>query len=278
MQTRISYTWRTMSALDEALSEAARTAAAAWPELRVDEADFCSHLEGLLTDTDPLGSLSRLHVADLFLAFACLKGDPRAWKTFERVHLSRIPLFIGHVDRTPAFADDVRQRLSEKLIGSGPSEGPAKLALYTGRGPLEGWLRIAAKREALNAKRGRKSSGEPSEGFVAPGLDPEMQLLKHRYAKEFNIAFRAMLAELSADERSVLKLHYLDGLTLDEVGKAYGVHRATAARWLASAREKIVEGVHVQLRAKLGKSAPRGASLMNLVKSQLDVSIRKELT
>ena len=36
--------------------------------------------------------------------------------------------------------------------------------------------------------------------------------------------------------RTVLRLHVIEGVTLDGLAVAYGAHRATVARWLASAR------------------------------------------
>ena len=50
-----------------------------------------------------------------------------------------------------------------------------------------------------------------------------------------------------------------------------------AARWLASARQKIVEETMRRLRERLGQSAPNAQSLLSLVKSQLDVSLFKVL-
>ena len=40
---------------------------------------------------------------------------------------------------------------------------------------------------------------------------------------------------LSAQERTVLRLHVLDGLGTDEIGALYKVHRTTVARWQAQA-------------------------------------------
>jgi len=53
-------------------------------------------------------------------------------------------------------------------------------------------------------------------------VDPEMLLLKQRYAAEFTDAFKAVLVTLSSDERNVLRLHYLDGLTVEEVAQTLG--------------------------------------------------------
>ena len=107
--------------------------------------------------------------------------------------------------------------------------------------------------------------------------DPEVDYLKSKYKEEFRDAFQATLVELSNDERNVLKLHYIDGLNIDEIGTAYRVHRATVARWLAHSREKILEETKKRLEQRLKLQSSEVESLIGLVRSQLDVSIHKFL-
>jgi RNA polymerase sigma-70 factor, ECF subfamily len=279
---------------DDTLHAVAHAAAAVWPKIAIDHAVFVEHVRERL----PAGleeaerALERIHGADLFLACACLHGDHAAWRELDRTHLARVGEFVSRIDRNPAFADEIRQRLAEKLVHD--QGGPAKLSLYTGRGPLGAWLRVAAIREAQNAKRGpanRQGVDADDVNLASPDHDPEVQLLKRRYAAEFKEAFQAVLVSLAADERNVLRLHYLDGLTIEEVGKAYRVSRATAARWIADARGKIVDRVQKALgerlgRGGLGRGRPggRGAgagpeinadSLLAFVRSQLDMSLRR---
>lgn len=265
---------------DGRLESVAREAAASWPKLKLSHEVFVEHVRARLPDTDVEKALEKLNAADLFLACACLHGDSIAWRELDRAHLARVPEFIGRIDRAPAFADEIRQRLAEKLLHD-DNGGPGKLGLYTGRGPLGAWIRVAAIREAQNAKRGGRVNVDADDMTLAsPDQDPEVQLLKRRYAAEFKEAFQAVLSSLAADERNVLRLHYLDGLTIEEVGKAYRVSRATAARWIADARDKIVERVQKTLGERLkgkarGAEAPRAESMLAFVRSQLDMSLRR---
>lgn len=257
------------------LEEAARSAAAAFPGVKLAPEVFVAHVRERLEGGKPDG----LHLEDLYLACACLHRDKAAWRALDKLHLSRIRDFVARVDSSPAFADEVRQRLSEKLLHDDDG-GAGKLSLYTGKGPLGGWIRVAAVREAQNMRRGAKHAVDPSDvALASPEADPEVQLLKRKYAREFKEAFTTVLASISQDERNVLRLHYLDGLTIEEVGKAYNVSRATAARWLADAKSKIVGEVQTALQTKLGKQGgargPTAESLLALVHSQLDLSLRK---
>lgn len=263
-----------MSIEEAELRRVANDAAAAWPGVALPLDVFVTHLRERLEHGDDGAALAKLHAADLYLACACIHGDEQAWRELERQHLQRVPSFIARIDASPAFADDVKQRLGEKLLKD--ADGPGKLALYTGRGPFGAWLRVAAIREAQNGKRrGRKTVDANDVALVASDHDPEVQLLKQRFAKEFTDAFKAVIVTLSSDERNVLRLHYLDGLTIEEVGKTYRVSRATAARWIASARDTIIERTQAALGDRLGDSAPRPQSMLAFVKSQLDLSLAR---
>jgi RNA polymerase sigma-70 factor, ECF subfamily len=271
---------------------------AAWPSIDLPRATFVAFVRERCGDGPP----SALEITDLYLACACLGGNASAWRELDRLHLSRVPTFVARIDRSAAFGDEIRQRLSEKLLSG--DDGRPKLAFYTGRGQLGGWLRVAAVREALNAKRrgmvdvgggrgrggggaggsgggtGAGASGEGNENIddlviAAREDDPEVQLLKRKYAREFTDAFRHVLATLEPDQRNVLRLHYLDGLSLEEVGKAYRVSRATAARWIADAKRTLVARVHENLGERLGDDGPGAQSLLSLVRSQLHLSLRR---
>ncbi|MBI5481701.1 MAG: transcriptional regulator, partial [Deltaproteobacteria bacterium] len=126
--------------------------------------------------------------------------------------------------------------------------------------------------------RRRAKATVPADGDTAPALrspapDPEVDYLKTRYGEEFRAAFRATLGALSQDERNLLKLHYLDGLNIDEIGVAYRVHRATVARWLAQARERILGETRRRLAERLDAGSKDVDSVLALVRSQLDISI-----
>ena len=55
------------------------------------------------------------------------------------------------------------------------------------------------------------------------------------------------------------------------------MHRATAARWIVSAREALVDETKRQLRGRLGVSGAELDSLLGLVRSQIHVSLNRLL-
>jgi RNA polymerase sigma-70 factor (ECF subfamily) len=72
-------------------------------------------------------------------------------------------------------------------------------------------------------------------------------------------------------------MHSLDGLNLDQIGAVHRVHRATVARWIAAARESLLERTRKGLEEKLQLQGSEFESLMGLVRSQLDLSIHSFL-
>jgi RNA polymerase sigma-70 factor (ECF subfamily) len=241
----------------------------AWPAIAVDEATFARHLERL-------GYASgELHAGDLYLACACTLGVARAVEEFDRAFMPKIGAFVASVDSAPSFVEEVRQQLRDKLLVA-PAGGAPKIADYSGRGPLGGWVRVSAVRAAIDLQRRRRAALNVEGGFAetaAQAIDPEMALIKARYEGEFAHAIRHALAQLSARERNVLYLHYVDGWSIDRIGAQYKTHRATAARWLGRTREKLLDLVHRGIAERLRLTPSEFVSLTAVIRSQLDVSL-----
>jgi RNA polymerase sigma-70 factor (ECF subfamily) len=253
-------------------------AQAAWPTVAVDRDAFLAHCRGVLP-ADPEAALplvAGLHIGDLYLAYACaVTGDPAALRCFEARIFAEVGDVVRSIDVDPGFGDEVRQRVRQRLL-VGDEAGP-RLLDYAGRGPLAAWVRITLVRAALTMRRqqGRelRRLHEAGDLTSATADDPELDYLRVRYRVEFAAAFREACAHLPERERAVLRLSVVDGLTIDGIGQVYGVHRATAARWLTRARALLFEETRRLLTASLGLSPSEFGSLARLVHSQLDVQI-----
>ncbi len=64
-------------------------------------------------------------------------------------------------------------------------------------------------------------------------------------------ALRDAIGDSSAEDRTLLRQQIVDQPSIDEVGAAFGVHRATAARWLTRARAALVGATHKRLAERL---------------------------
>jgi RNA polymerase sigma-70 factor (ECF subfamily) len=266
-----------VATLDDALDLALTQAKQAWPEIDADAAAFVTFLGARVEgEADPVPALRALHVDDLYLAFACASGDEAALATFERVHLQDLGV-VARVDSSPAFVDEVRQRLRVHLfVGAEP-----KIREYGGRGSLAGWVRVCSMRLAQMLRRGARREqpvDEPeSDRLALAAADPELALIKRKYGREFTEAVAASVLALDGRDRTVLKLNVLDRLNIDKIGALYGVHRATVAAWIAAARRAILDGTRQRLAQKLRLDVSELESLMGLVRSELDVRLSQLL-
>ena len=81
----------------------------------------------------------------------------------------------------------------------------------------------------------------------------------------------------SSHDRHLLSQHLVAGLSIDKLGAVLGIHRATAARRIARAKELLVAETRRQLAIKLKLDDHELDDVIGLVMSRLDVSIGKLL-
>lgn len=255
-------------------------AATTWPTVRLEQSVLAERVSALFESGFTVEEC--LHPADLFFAIACAAGNAEALRLFEQELVPGMMRSASHLLAAGVRADDVRQALRVKLlVREGEAEG--KIATYTGRGPLAGWLRIVAVRTVLSLRRASTPSAPHEDddilgGLAAPGVDPELEHLRARYQGAFRSAFHDALMELEASERNLLRLHHVDGLSIDEIAPVFQIHRATAARRLTKAREEISERTRSLLVARLALTESECSSIMGMILSQLDVSLVRVLS
>lgn len=230
-------------------------------------------LAARITELDAAGSP---HVADLALAFACAEQSAFALAELERRFGGDFAGALSRLSLGRAEIDEVAQTVRERLFVARPGERP-KILDYAGRGSLAGWLRAVIVRAGIDLVRQRaagpelSSDGEPLVDLGAVTDDPELEGLRARYAEPFRLAFRDAVRALPQDERNALRLNLAEGLNIEQIGQLYGVHRATVARWIASAKEGIAATTRRLLAERLGLPAREIESLVRLCQSRLDV-------
>lgn len=266
--------------LGAALAHARDAARAAHPQLGVSAGDFAAYLAVRLDeDRPPSEDLARRRVADLYLACGCVVGDRAALDHFEAELAPHLAAVVGRIAGGPDLVDEVLQSVRERLLVGTDARGP-RLGDYAGEGELLTWLRVVATRAAISELRARKRAPSGDDGLwdvASPDLDPEIALLKRRAAADIREAFHHALTELTPRQRNLLRQHLLDGLTIDELGATYGVHRVTAARWLSKARAELWSLTRRRLRARLQLTGSQIDSLLGEVRSTLDLSIERAL-
>jgi RNA polymerase sigma-70 factor (ECF subfamily) len=247
-------------------------AKARWPEVGLSYQAFADHVASLRSGgAAPSDGDLRENAPDLFLVAACLQGIPRALSLFEREIMSQVPLMVAAIDPSYAFGADVAQTLRERLL----CPPLARLRYYSGTGALRGWIRVAARRVAVDFKRHegaslRRSAELPS---AVSAQHPEWELARQRYREPVEEALRVAIDRLSARDRMVLRLYLLRGENIETIGRIYTVHRATVARWIGAAQHAIVTQVTALLEQGLGLPPAEIQSLVRGMWSQIQITL-----
>jgi RNA polymerase sigma-70 factor (ECF subfamily) len=261
-------------------SPAWAAARARWPALDIDERRFREHLESLAPPAEKDADGGTLYVEDLYLALACALGQPRALELFESELLGPASSSLHRIDPSPAFSDEVKQLARQRLL-LGEGGQPPRIATYAGRGPLLGWVRAAVVRIGLNRKRDQQrdrcTSAVPLVEGDLPAYDPEVLALRESHRSAFQRALRDALSRLPRRDRSVLRMHLVEGLNIDRIGLVYRVHRTTVARWLAAARAALREEVRVKLAQELGVPVDEVEQNIGSLPSHLELSLSRLL-
>jgi RNA polymerase sigma-70 factor len=95
---------------------------------------------------------------------------------------------------------------------------------------------------------------------------------------QFERALADAIAALGSRDRTILLLQVVRNVSVESIGKMYGVAQATASRWLATARDRVQTEVVRLLRERLGASPDEIASLAGVLASQIDLSISRLLS
>jgi len=186
---------------------------------------------------------------DLCLIIACEGGDENAWNDMVERFTATVRSAARSASKNEDAAEDLAQSIWAELYGLRTRKDgmPAsKLAYYSGRGSLAGWLRAVVAQLAVDVFRkqsrlvqteedtdlerlARVAEGQP---IVAGVPNPE-ESVSNRFAQtDLQQALDQAVQELAAEDRLLVKLYYFDNLRLREAGAVLGVHEATASRRL----------------------------------------------
>jgi RNA polymerase sigma-70 factor (ECF subfamily) len=254
------------------------TARDALPTVQLDPDKLAAFIGPRLAGDDLQTALAAAPAADLALAAACAAQEPTAHAAFDQV-LREVEAAGAATNATKDLVDEVKQLLRVQLLVPKESK-PAGIEGYRGKGPLRGWVRITATRELIRHKK-KQSRDLPIDRsldrMLTSVVDPALTAMKAEYRAEFAVALREAIADLTAEDRTLLRQQIVDDMSIDAIGAVYGVHRATAARWLNRARAALVAATHRRLAERLKLPVDQIDSVIRLVSSQLDASVIRYL-
>ena len=198
--------------------------------------------------------VDEMQADDLCLIGACERGDESAWTDLVERFTPTVRSAARSASANEDAAQDLAQSIWAELYGLRTRKDgmPAsKLAYYSGRGSLAGWLRAVVAQLAVDTFRKQSRLVQTEEdtdldrlardsqigdsvlaGVSARAVNPE-ESMSNRFAEtDMQQALSKSVQELSAEDRLLVKLYYFDNLRLREAGAVLGVHEATASRRL----------------------------------------------
>lgn len=264
------------TALAAALEARWVQARAAWPGVEVPAEAFLAHVADRIDPANPAGWTALL-TDDLYVAAGCAAGAPAAIAACQRACQRDIDRGLSSVDAPVAIHDEVTSALYARVF-VGTEDAPPAILAFSGRGGLRKWMRVAATRLALNVLRSQhREAPLPETMELADAQDLELGHLRRTYQEAFRAAFADAMGELTAEQRTLLRMHLIDKLSIDDLARLHHVHRTSTARWLREARALLAEGTRRRLHGSLGVGEAELDSIMVLVRSQLDLSLTRLL-
>lgn len=216
---------------------------------------------------------------DLILCACFLGADPQAARLLHERLTAAARAGLGRYCMNAAELAEFTQRTAERVLvdhGGGP-----KLLEYSGRGPLDAWMRVVAVRTHLNALPGTQVLGsdelERCGAQLLDSADPELDAMRTQARSAFQEALQRATAALEAEERVLLRKRFVSGQELNAIAEQDQVDRATVVRRLARARERLKAKLLEALGSTLGLRATEVQSLLKVLGSNPGLNLEEAL-
>ena len=225
-----------------------------------------------LENAEIKGFIDEIRADDLCLIIACEKGDDKAWEDLVRDFDATVKSAARKMTSSSEDAQDLASSIWAELYGlrvDAEGKKKSKLAYYSGRGSLAGWLRAVVSQLAVDEFRKQakfvqveedrefenlvnEAAGSDNHHFVAHTDDPEEIFTSAQTSGDVSAALSAAIEGLEPEDRLILKMYYFDDLKLKEIAATFGYHEATASRKLTRIQSDIRKSVEKGLRERHG--------------------------
>ena len=224
------------------------------------------------SNADIKGFIDEIRADDLCLIIACERGDEKAWEDLVANFDSTVKSAARKISSNNEDAEDLASSIWAELYGlrvDADGNKKSKLAYYSGRGSLAGWLRAVVSQLAVDQFRkqskfvqieedrefenlANEAAQSDNNHFQSHTENPEELFSEKQTEADVSTALSAAIASLDAEDRLILKLYYFDDLKLKDIAATFGYHEATASRKLTRVQSEIRKGVERELKNKHG--------------------------
>ena len=242
--------------------------------------------------------IDEMQADDLCLIIACERGDESAWTDLVERFTPTVRSAARSASSNEDAAEDLAQSIWAELYGLRTRKDgtPAsKLAYYSGRGSLAGWLRAVVAQLAVDVFRKQSRLVQTEEdadldrlalntqigegqSMMAGIASPEESISNRLAQNDMQRALSKAIQELAAEDRLLVKLYYFDNLRLREAGAVLGVHEATASRRLTRVQTDLRKRVTKILIDERGWTAAETEKSFAEVAQHLDTDLEALLS
>ncbi len=242
--------------------------------------------------------IDKLQADDLCLIVACEQGNQKAWTDLVERFSATVRSAARSASSNEEGAEDLAQSIWAELHGlrlRADGKPAGKLAYYSGRGSLAGWLRAVVAQLAVDQHRKQSrlvqteedadfdriiQHGQEETTWSGHGAAPNPELLisTKLAGAQLKKALAESVKQMSPEDRLLVKLYYFDGLRLREAGAVLGVHEATASRRLTRIHAELRQQVEMTLIGQEGWTKPETERAFADVALNLEAEIEPMLT
>ena len=238
--------------------------------------------------------VEEIRADDLCLIIACENGNEKAWEDLVANFDATVKSAARKMSANSEDAEDLAGSIWAELYGlrlDADGNKKSKLAYYSGRGSLAGWLRAVVSQLAVDEFRKQSkfvqieesrdfenlaedaSHNSNNEHIVHHESNPEELLTEKQTAADVSAALQTAIASLDDEDRLILKLYYFDELKLKDIAATFDYHEATASRKLVRVQADIRKCVERELKKNHGWSDTEVKKYLSEAASKLGISL-----
>lgn len=237
--------------------------------------------------------IDEIRADDLCLIVACERGNETAWEDLVANFDSSVKSAARKISSNQEDAEDLASSIWAELYGlrtDVDGNKKNKLAYYSGRGSLAGWLRAVVAQLAVDQFRktskfvqieedrefenlANEAAEQSANGFVSHRNNPEEIFSEGETSADVTAALSSAIAGLDAEDRLIMKLYYFDDLKLKDIAAIFGYHEATASRKLTRVQAEIRKCVEKDLKAHHGWTEGEVKRHLSEIASSLGVNL-----
>ena len=225
----------------------------------------------------------------LFLTTACASGDEVAWRIFHSRYSALVHKTARYCSENYSQAQDLSESLMSELFLPMSTESGAqtsKISQYDGIGSLEGWIKVVLSRLAIDQIRRSQrqvslndleadlSSSRVGRRENAAGADLDLP----RASRMFLISLDHAMEQLNSQEKLILRMYFLNNISLREIGTVLRVHESTVSRTLDRIKKQLRKSVERYLREHFRLRSAEVPQLIETVHLEVDVDLKGMLT